>query len=60
MARTVYVTTELTGGGSGLDGVNGNVIVAGDMAFYINKTSSYTVRRRSQSMFPAKTKPEPL
>ena len=40
MARTVYVTTELTGGGSGLDGIDGNSLVKGDLAFYINKNST--------------------
>lgn len=40
MARTVYVTTSLTGGGSGLDGIDGNNILAGDMAFHINRDAT--------------------
>ena len=40
MARNVYVTTELTGAGSALDGIDSAALVKGDMAFYINKDST--------------------
>lgn len=40
MARTVYVTTQLTGGGSALDGIDGNDMVKGDVAFYINRDTT--------------------
>lgn len=44
MARTVYVTTELQGGGSGLDGINGNSLVKGDMGFYLKKNTTGTAQ----------------
>ena len=47
MSRTVYVTTELTGGGSALDGVNGNSLVKGDMAFLIQKDTTTPMREGS-------------
>jgi hypothetical protein len=50
MARTVYVTTELTGGGSALDGVNGNVLVAGDLAFHIQNNTT-TVTGKAGNLF---------
>lgn len=40
MARNVYVTTALEGGGSGLDGIDGAALAKGDVAFYINKDST--------------------
>ena len=40
MARTVYVTTELTGGGNALDGIDGINLTKGNVAFYINKDST--------------------
>jgi hypothetical protein len=50
MARTVYVTTEITGGGSGLDGIDGSNIVKGDMAFLINPDST-TIGYRQGNYF---------
>jgi hypothetical protein len=47
MARTVYITTELQGGGSGLDGINGNSLVKGDMAFYLKKNTTGAVQGHS-------------
>jgi hypothetical protein len=40
MARNVYVTTALTGGGQGLDGLDGAGLVKGDLAIFAQKDST--------------------
>lgn len=40
MARNVYVTTALTGGGLGLDGIDGAGLVKGDLAIFAQKDST--------------------
>lgn len=58
MARTIYVTTQLTGGGTGsLDGINGNSIVAGDMAIYVSPSTRFnnSYNELSYSIYRAST-----
>jgi hypothetical protein len=43
MAKTVYFTTGIKGGGSNLDGIDGNNIVKGDAAFVRYTTGTNTI-----------------